>query len=46
MEQGGFILAEACCGRAGFDAGFKDLMVKLFPDTPLIALSRELVEVA
>ena len=24
IEQGGFILAEACCGRKDFDAGFRD----------------------
>jgi hypothetical protein len=35
VDQGGFILAEACCGRAEFDRGFRDLMQRLFPDTPL-----------
>jgi hypothetical protein len=35
IEQGGFILAEACCGRPEFDAGFRNLMKRLFPDTPL-----------
>jgi hypothetical protein len=35
VEQGGFILAEACCGREEFDRGFRDLMKRLFPDTPL-----------
>ncbi|WP_422927075.1 DUF4159 domain-containing protein [Singulisphaera sp. PoT] len=32
VEQGGFIFAEACCGRAEFDRGFKALMESLFPE--------------
>jgi Domain of unknown function (DUF4159) len=39
VDQGGFILAEACCGRADFDRGFRDLMQRLFPDTPLQPLA-------
>jgi hypothetical protein len=35
VDQGGFILAEACCGRQEFDQGFRDLMARLFPGTPL-----------
>ncbi len=35
IEQGGFILAEACCGQKEFDRGFRELMKELFPDTPL-----------
>jgi hypothetical protein len=35
VDQGGFILAEACCGRGEFDRGFRDLMQRLFSDTPL-----------
>ena len=35
VEQGGFILAEACCGRRDFDDGFRKLMKELFPDNPL-----------
>jgi hypothetical protein len=35
VDQGGFILAEACCARPEFDRGFRDLMKRLFPDTPL-----------
>ena len=41
IEQGGFILAEACCGRPEFDRGFRDLMSRLFPDTPLKPLPAE-----
>ncbi len=32
VEQGGFIFAEACCGKANFDTGFKALMKELFPE--------------
>jgi hypothetical protein len=31
VEQGGFLLAEACCGRKSFDQGFRALMAELFP---------------
>jgi hypothetical protein len=41
VEQGGFLLAEACCGRKAFDQGFRDLMKRLFPDNPLKKLSPE-----
>jgi hypothetical protein len=32
LEEGGFILAEACCGDKEFAASFKTLMKELFPD--------------
>jgi RNA polymerase sigma factor (sigma-70 family) len=32
VDRGGFILADACCGSAQFEAGFKALMKDLFPD--------------
>jgi hypothetical protein len=35
VENGGFLLAEACCGQPAFDRGFRQLMVDLFPRTPL-----------
>jgi hypothetical protein len=41
VEQGGFILAEACCGQQAFDAGFRLLMKDLFPDNPLKPLPPE-----
>jgi hypothetical protein len=41
IEQGGFILAEACCGKQEFDEGFRALMKRLFPDTPLKPLPPE-----
>jgi hypothetical protein len=41
VEQGGFILAEACCGRKEFDEGFRALMKRLFPESPLRPLPPE-----
>lgn len=35
VEQGGFIFAEACCGKKEFDEGFRALMKEMFPDHPL-----------
>jgi len=35
IEEGGFLLAEACCGDAEFAKGFRELMDELFPETPL-----------
>lgn len=35
VENGGFILAEACCSRQEFDLGFKQLAAELWPDNPL-----------
>jgi RNA polymerase sigma factor (sigma-70 family) len=32
IERGGSLFAEACCGRADFDRGFKKLMAELFPE--------------
>ena len=32
VEQGGFIFADACCGRTEFDRGFRALMKEIFPD--------------
>jgi hypothetical protein len=39
IEQGGFLFAEACCGRKEFDAGFRRLMHQLFPESELKELS-------
>ena len=32
VEQGGFLFADACCSSPEFDAGFKELMKKIFPE--------------
>jgi hypothetical protein len=34
VEQGGFILAEACCGRKEFDEGFRRLVKEIWKDQP------------
>src|SRR5205823_3204895 len=41
VDQGGFILAEACCGRKEFDEGFKALVRRLFTGTELKPLPAE-----
>ena len=41
VEQGGFVFAEACCGRKEFDAGFRELMREIFPDNALKPLPAE-----
>lgn len=38
IDNGGFILAEACCGSPAFDAGFKELFGELWPDNDLVEL--------
>lgn len=35
IRRGGFLFAEACCGRKPFDTSFRALAGQLFPDTPL-----------
>jgi|GEM_PF-168225 hypothetical protein len=35
LEEGGFVLAEACCGAEEFTIGFRDLLRKLFPNNEL-----------
>ncbi len=32
VDQGGFILADACCSMKEFDQGFKQLMKEIFPE--------------
>ncbi|AGA27400.1 hypothetical protein Sinac_3120 [Singulisphaera acidiphila DSM 18658] len=32
VEQGGFIIAEACCGDERFDRGFRTLVQEVFPE--------------
>lgn len=39
LENGGFLLAEACCGRMGFDRSFRRLMQQLFPRRPMTVIS-------
>ncbi len=35
VEQGGVIVADACCGRRAFDDGFRALMKQVFPEPEL-----------
>ena len=39
IEEGGFVLAEACCGSPAFADGFRKLMKELFPNSPLRPMS-------
>jgi hypothetical protein len=32
LDEGGFLLAEACCGRPEFASGFRALMAEVFPE--------------
>ncbi len=38
VDQGGFIFAEACCGRTEFREGVRQLFKELFPEQPLKTL--------
>lgn len=39
LDNGGFLLAEACCGRKGFDLAFRKIMAELYPATSLRDIS-------
>lgn len=41
LESGGFLFAEACCGRRSFDRSFRALMQQVLPDRPLEAISED-----
>jgi hypothetical protein len=41
IEEGGFVMAEACCGRDAFYVGFHALMKELFPEHQLKPLPPE-----
>ncbi len=38
IAQGGFIFAEACCGKRAFDQAFRAFAKQLFPERPLARL--------
>jgi len=38
LSNGGFVFAEACCGRPEFDADFRAMCKEMFPDNPLVPL--------
>jgi len=35
LQNGGFLFAEACCGRRGFDLAFRRMLKGLFPQHPI-----------
>ncbi|MBT3194238.1 MAG: DUF4159 domain-containing protein [Verrucomicrobia bacterium] len=39
LDNGGFLFAEACCGRKGFDLAFRKLIRSVFPANPLQRMS-------
>ena len=41
IEEGGFVIAESCCGSPEFTVGFRKLMKKLFPSSPLQPMKPE-----
>ncbi len=41
IEEGGFVIAEACCGSKDFTAGFRDLMKRKFPENELKPMAPE-----
>jgi len=41
VEQGGFLLAEACCGRKEFDSGFRALVREIVPYSKLEEIPKD-----
>ncbi len=41
LESGGFLFAEACCGRRDFDQAFRVELQRVLPDSPLASVSRD-----
>ena len=41
VQQGGFIFAEACCGRKEFFVGIEDVLRRMYPDRKLEPLPRD-----
>ena len=41
IEEGGFVIAEACCGKEEFAVGFRDLMKRIFPENELKPMAPE-----
>ncbi|MCX5683368.1 MAG: DUF4159 domain-containing protein, partial [Planctomycetota bacterium] len=38
LDRGGFLWAEACCGRPAFDKAFRELIKSMYPDAELAML--------
>ncbi|MCH7870874.1 MAG: DUF4159 domain-containing protein, partial [Planctomycetes bacterium] len=41
IRRGGFLLAEACCGRVEFDGSVRAMLAQAFPNAPLTALAAD-----
>lgn len=41
LRKGGFLLAEACCGRTGFDQSFRREIKKVLPECSLVPVPQE-----
>lgn len=41
LENGGFLFAEACCGRREFDQAFRNELQRVLPDAPLTPVSSD-----
>ena len=41
LQNGGFLFAESCCGRKGFDLAFRQLMKTVLPTNPLKPITKE-----
>jgi len=41
LDRGGVLVADACCGRKAFDASFRELVARLYPDEPLRPLAKD-----
>ncbi len=39
LQRGGFLIANACCGRKAFGTSFRSMVKQLFPDHPLEPLA-------
>ena len=35
LHRGGFLFADACCGRKAFDVSFREMVRQLYPDQPM-----------
>jgi hypothetical protein len=43
LENGGFLFAESCCGRKGFDLAFRKMIRKVLPGKELVRIPKESV---
>lgn len=41
LASGGFLFAEACCGRRGFDRAFREQMHRVLPDSVIAPIPRD-----